>query len=116
MLLQDLRSLSFSNVQGKKKSCYGEKTFYRKYIGEAPSISVNKETCSKMNRDGAVNFYMYDFLLEIQDQGRHQRQVSDEDQSVAIQLPSAGDGNGYYRNIRNKKICRSVLIYFDVFY
>ena len=39
-----------------------------------------------------------------QDQGRHQRQVSEEDQSVTIQLPPAEDGDGYHRNIRNKNV------------
>ena len=38
------------------------------------------------------------------DQGRHLRQVSEEDQSVAIQLPPAEDGDGYHRNIRIKNV------------
>ena len=36
------------------------------------------------------------------DQGRHLRQVSEEDLSVEIQLPPAEDGDGYHRNIRIK--------------
>ena len=40
-----------------------------------------------------------------QDQGRHLRQVSEADQSVAIQLPTANeDGDGHHRNIRNKNV------------
>ena len=39
-----------------------------------------------------------------QDQRRHQRQVSEEDQSIAIQLPFAEDGDGYHRNKRNKNV------------
>ena len=38
------------------------------------------------------------------DQGRQLRQVSEEDQSIAIQLPPAEDGDGYHQNIRIKNV------------
>ena len=38
------------------------------------------------------------------DQRRHLRQVSEEDQSVAIQWKPAEDGDGYHRNIRIKNV------------
>ena len=38
------------------------------------------------------------------DQGHHLHKVSEEDQSVAFQLPPAEDGDGYHRNIRIKNV------------
>ena len=54
---------------------------------------------------GGVNFqeFMIPFWKH-RDQGRHLRQISEEDQSVAIQLPPAEDGDGYLRNIRIKNV------------
>ena len=69
------------------------------------AISVKKETSPVLNRDGGVNFqkFMIPFWKH-RDQGRHLRQVSEEDQSVEIQLPPAEDGDGYHRNIRIKNV------------
>ena len=41
---------------------------------------------------------------EHQGQGRRQRRVPEVDQSVAIQLPSAEDGEGFLRNIWFKNV------------
>ena len=54
----------------------------------------------------------------VQVQGHHQRQVPDVDQSVAIQLPSADDGEGFLQNIRfkNVSVVEQFKIIFDVFH
>ena len=52
----------------------------------------------KLNCDRLILFWKH------QGQGRHLRQVSEQDQSVTIQLPPAEDGDGYHRNIRIKNV------------
>ena len=85
-----------------KVLCREDKLIPRK-VREA--ISIKKETSPTLNRDGGVNFqeFMIPFWKH-RDQGRHLRQISEEDQSVAIQLPPAEDGDGYHRNIRIKNV------------
>ena len=63
-------------------------------------IPIKKETSPTLNRDGGMNFqkFMISFWKH-RDQGHHLRQVSEKDQSVAIQLPSTEDSDGYHRNI-----------------
>ena len=47
-----------------------------------------------------IHFYKH----RIQDQGHSQRRVPEVDKSVAIQLPSAEEGEGFLRNIGFKNV------------
>ena len=68
-------------------------------------MSSSSQQIILLKRDGNVKFqnYMIPFWKH-QDQGRRLRQVSEEGQLVAIQLPPVEDGDGYHWNIRNKKV------------
>ena len=79
------------------------------YLLYGINISVFQKLINGINisfpliETGGVNFqkFMIPFWRH-RDQGRHLRQVSEADQSVAIQFPPAEDGDGYHRNIRIK--------------
>ena len=85
-----------------KVLCREDKLIPRK-VREA--ISIKKETSPTLIRDGGVNFqkFMIPFWKH-RHQGSHLRQVSEEDQSVPIQLPPTEDVDGYHRNIRIKNV------------
>ena len=53
---------------------------------------------------------------QVQSKGHRQQQVLKVDQSVAIQVPSAEDGEGFLWNIRfkNVSVVRESQIFFDV--
>ena len=67
------------------------------------AISIKKDTSPTLNRDGGGRELskIYDSLLETP---RSRTSPTEEDQSVAIQLPSAEDGDGYHRNIQIKNV------------
>ena len=83
-----------------KVLCREDKLIPRKVI---EAISIKKETSPTFNRDGGVNFQKCTIPF-CKHRDQHLRQVSEEDQSVAIQLPPTEDGDGYHRNIRIKNV------------
>ena len=68
------------------------------------TIFIRKETSPTLNRDGGHFQRFTIHFLKHQDQGHRQRRVPGVDQSTAIQLPSAEDGEGFLQNIRSKNV------------
>ena len=69
-------------------------------------IFIRKETSPTLIREcGSVNFQRFTIhLIKHQVQGHHQGQVPGVDQSVAFQLPSAEDREGFLQNIGSKSM------------